>query len=770
MNAVASRPVPASIDDSSEPIAALSTVLSCGRAITGLVSLSGIELLDGGPRDVVCVATSSTVQAFDVREGMDVFFKDTNEPVATLASHCHAEEKNTSTSASAIVYTGGFSSISGYDSSGADVYWTTCDAAVKALAVADVDGDGACEVIAGRADGSIQVLRDTDVLAIASEGEAITCLVVAPVEVEGDREGRLIAFTTAGGAVGVYQLKKISGVLQLVRLWRSSARSRATVVAFYDIDSDGQTELVAGWASGRIEARRLRDGALLWRDTLPSAVASLVTADVRGDGRPLLCVGLTDGVVRGYAASDAATLAAVRAAFAQTSRSEADDEGREEAGAGEKYDRSPAEIAAEIARLTREKAALDAQLDKTSKEVAGAKARLRIQCRLVPNPATGACDLVVNLLPLSNLIANDSSSNNTVDDASIVAATVFCADPAVFGPGQGAITACMMSHHMSQWGVGGGSSGDLAVPLRPIANVTAQLRLSVMATISLASGGSGSVIFEASSQLPRFSSFMWRQPAELAAVAAGAAPVPFALPEGSVTFPIPNNPSLHGPPASRVGAWIASAFPVPPDAAAALLQHHFSTSGSSSVEGRPSSASASAIPAGLDVLFIDVRSGAPLRISVKPPPQPEQSASSSSSTAVISTDDMRAAGDVVTHLAAALQMSAVEPTAHFPAAMAAFADVITQLEEAQAVRAKLAADSASNATALKAMLLTAEDARIRADVRPMQRAYAELRGVTGMLVAEHLQRERATASLTTALKVTNAMITQAAALRGECDG
>jgi hypothetical protein len=76
------------------------------------------------------------------------------------------------------------------------------------------------------------------------------------------------------------------------------------------LQGDGQAEVVAAWAGGRLEARRAGEqavmitdaraatlynlsaanGELVYRDAIASPVAALVVADYRGDGHPLLLV------------------------------------------------------------------------------------------------------------------------------------------------------------------------------------------------------------------------------------------------------------------------------------------------------------------------------------------------------------------------------------------------------------------------------------------------------------------------------------------------
>ena len=71
------------------------------------------------------------------------------------------------------------------------------------------------------------------------------------------------------------------------RLWRAKSKHHATSLEALDVDQDGQLELVTGWESGKVEARNPLNGEVLFKETLPSPVMSLCTADYRLDGRLL---------------------------------------------------------------------------------------------------------------------------------------------------------------------------------------------------------------------------------------------------------------------------------------------------------------------------------------------------------------------------------------------------------------------------------------------------------------------------------------------------
>jgi Bardet-Biedl syndrome 2 protein len=67
-----------------------------------------------------------------------------------------------------------------------------------------------------------------------------------------------------------------------------------------DMNDDGALEIVSAWSGGKVEARSLVDGALIFKDQLPSACAGLIVADYRLDSRQHCVVVTVDGLVRGY--------------------------------------------------------------------------------------------------------------------------------------------------------------------------------------------------------------------------------------------------------------------------------------------------------------------------------------------------------------------------------------------------------------------------------------------------------------------------------------
>lgn len=117
----------------------------------------------------------------------------------------------------------------------------------------------------------------------------------------------MFAYGLDNGYLGAYRLFKESSdaKLDFERLWCQRARQNPQTMLMFDINGDGQEELIVGYASGRIEARSPFTGQLVaslakcFKSTSERLV-SLLTTDYFQDGHKMLLVCSTGSSLVGF--------------------------------------------------------------------------------------------------------------------------------------------------------------------------------------------------------------------------------------------------------------------------------------------------------------------------------------------------------------------------------------------------------------------------------------------------------------------------------------
>jgi Bardet-Biedl syndrome 2 protein len=237
---------------------------------------------DAPPKDVLYVGTQSTLLGYDVERNSDVFFRDVPDGVNALlvGKLCNMKP---------LVFAGGNCSVLGFNSTGAESFWTVTGDNVSALALCDINSDGLQELVVGSEDYEIRFFQNEELIGEQTEADKVSFL--SPI----DRS--LFSYGLANGTVGTY-----SGTRN--RLWRVKTKHRVTALTSYDLNADGVPEVISGWSNGMVSVRSIDNGENLFKFTMPGAVASIVTGDYRMDGKEELIVCAATGDVSGYLPAD----------------------------------------------------------------------------------------------------------------------------------------------------------------------------------------------------------------------------------------------------------------------------------------------------------------------------------------------------------------------------------------------------------------------------------------------------------------------------------
>lgn len=245
--------------------------------------------------DTLVVGTQASVLAYDVEKNSDIFYKDVPDGVNAMLFAPAPAMKAVHAVPASMVVVGGNCSLQGFGRDGSELFWTVTGDNVRAMALSDVTGHGRDELVVGSDDFEIRAFQNEESVFECTETSAV--LALAPLQ------KNLLGYALQNGTVGVYKGRH--------RAWRVKSKNRPTAIHAFDINGDGEKEVMIGWSNGKFEARKVANGEVVHKDTFASPVAALVAADYRMDGNEEIICCSADGEIRGYATSrgDAATAA-----------------------------------------------------------------------------------------------------------------------------------------------------------------------------------------------------------------------------------------------------------------------------------------------------------------------------------------------------------------------------------------------------------------------------------------------------------------------------
>lgn len=613
--------------------------------------------------DYLLIGSESSVSAYNVLDNSDLFYREVADGCSQI---CFGVVGTQTSDPLAVV--GGNCSIQGFDGQGVERFWTVTGDNVTAIALIDVDEDGVNELLVGSADYQIRIFQNEEVLSECHETAEITNLCA----VRHKRYG----FSLANGAVGVYDSDR--------RLWRMKNKNAVGDIDSFDLDGDGQPELLAGWSNGRFEVRSDDSGELIFKDTFSSGIAGIVKADYRSDGRTQVICCTESGEVRGYLPADAemrrnakdSSFAAANQAALNELRLRKE-EYLAELRMYEDVLRTGTTTVAVASGSSKDKGAAEPSAIDDSSTV---PASTQITYSCVPNFEKRCLDIVLK---------SSHPHAAFIRLAVVSGESLFNGESVVF--------------------YNEDSRQTLPIPIR-LQSTAAGVVLQIDAYVGSQYGTKFTVIFVPVT-LPKFA---------MLTESAVDKSVPI---RSRVSFRCNERPN-------RLVLWVKSAF-----------------LWSGGYDGHSEE---------LHVWFKSLETGLNVYISRLP---------LNGGTIVIGVDDMEVAGDIAQDLFEYLKLTEVESEALFPQDMEKLKGVLSRVEEANDVRAKMTAGMADASQQIKGALLAAEDSRLLSDMSTMQRMYTQLMVVNRGLTMDYSLRSKNHSALLAALKEVNQFILKASRLR-----
>lgn len=266
-----------SLEDSEQNV----RFLKINRKVSALTTGKFLDADDG---DTLVVGTQASLLAYNVEKNSDIFYKDVPDGVNTMLFAPAPAMKTSNAAPAQMVVVGGNCSLQGYGREGNELFWTVTGDNVRAMALSDVTGHGRDELVVGSDDFEIRAFQHEETVYECTETSAILALTAV--------QKQMFGYALQNGTVGVYKGKH--------RAWRVKSKNTPTAIQAFDINGDGEKEIVIGWNNGKFESRRLTNGEVVHKDVFASPVAALVTADYRMDGNEEIICCSADGEIRGY--------------------------------------------------------------------------------------------------------------------------------------------------------------------------------------------------------------------------------------------------------------------------------------------------------------------------------------------------------------------------------------------------------------------------------------------------------------------------------------
>jgi Bardet-Biedl syndrome 2 protein len=167
-----------------------------------------------------------------------------------------------------LIITGGNLSLTGFDISSEEQFWTVTGDVANAMTILDFDFDQQKELVVGSDDYSIRVYKNEEMIFDINEESKVQFL--------SKIEKAAFSYALNNGTVGVY-----SGS---AKQWSARAENRITALLGVDFELDGGRQIMIGYQSGKFEVRNSIDGKVSYKSNMESTISKILYEDYRMEG------------------------------------------------------------------------------------------------------------------------------------------------------------------------------------------------------------------------------------------------------------------------------------------------------------------------------------------------------------------------------------------------------------------------------------------------------------------------------------------------------
>jgi Bardet-Biedl syndrome 2 protein len=243
-----------------------------------MVSLSSGILNPSLNRDILVVASPSSLMAYDVHNNSDVFTSEVRDGVYSMI----LGQVDVNNAPLRVALVGGNCSVLGFDMTGSDVFWTVSGDNVSAIDFFMTEKNER-RILVGSEDYAIRIFNNEEMLFEINETAKITGFC--------EMSTGKYAYSLDSGGVGVYKGTH--------RMWKAKAKHKVTSQVCCDITGEGIPVLALGWSNGKVELRSERKGEDIFKKMLKQPIAKIMYEDYRLEGKKQIVAVTNSGKIVG---------------------------------------------------------------------------------------------------------------------------------------------------------------------------------------------------------------------------------------------------------------------------------------------------------------------------------------------------------------------------------------------------------------------------------------------------------------------------------------